>query len=250
MLWANGVGEKDLWRFDPRTGTSRNYPYVFEDMTIAHDSSAWYVDSVTLGNSLGHRNLRTGQLHAYPVNPGQGSLVCCSQGITETADGMIWFVVSPRSSLYGTGPGHTGVMRLDPSTGAMTFFPLNAFAFNGFVVLTPAADRGIWFECGTSFLIRALIHLSPTGAVTRYVPPNQGYLLTFALASNDEPWMIYQEPHPWFTSPYVLARGEPGGSVILMGRITGTVPNGMTFGLHHQLWVATGQSLERVDLPG
>ncbi|MBA2681169.1 MAG: hypothetical protein H0U76_22565 [Ktedonobacteraceae bacterium] len=250
MLWAGGIGKNDLWRIDPRTGTSSNYPYEFEDMTIAHDGSLWYFNSFMLGNNVEHVNLRTKVLQTYPVDPKIGSLMCCAHGITETADGTIWFAVAPTPSLDGTGPGKTGIIRLDPRTGAMTFFSLEPMGFNGFVGLTPAADRGVWLEGSISPFIRILIHLSRTGVMTRYEAPNQGDVLLFTLAPNGDPWMIYKESHAWLTSPYVLARGEPGGTVIPMGRIAGAEPRAMTFGPNHHLWIATGERIEYVDLPG
>jgi streptogramin lyase len=255
-IWANSFSGHGLWQIDPYTGSRKAYNVFLADAIVARDGTVWSKNDSR--NRIDHLNLRTGALQQYPLPSTAGHVTCCFDGITEAKNGEIWFTTSLNE--YGVNPQGVRAARLDPRTGNTTFFPLPASFVETNQMLTPAADGGVWLLGGTftsphrvpdlpsSSRIVYPLHISPTGVVTVYRAPNEGYAFNLALAPNGDAWMTYFDPNPTVYPSTVLARLTAGGTITPVGRLPGEEPHYMTFGPDHHLWMTTDHTIERVDV--
>ena len=244
-LWANAFSPNGLWRLDPHTGALKAYNYFLDDLVVAHDGSVWFKEDLT--NSVGHLDLRTGAIRRYPIAPEIGHLGCCTGGITEAANGEIWFATGGNE----VEEAHQviRIVRLDPRVGTITSFPIPATFLSTYQIMAPAIDGSIWLLCGASTStsnVHYPVHVSPTGVVTIYRAPNGGDVRNLTLAPNGALWITYLDPT--VSPPVVLARLTAGGTITPVGRLPGEEPHNITFGPDHHLWITTEHTIERVDV--
>jgi virginiamycin B lyase len=180
----------------PTAGTQ---PY---DITASSDGRLWFTENSS--NQIGTIDPTTHAIAEF-VDPAASTY---TYGITSGPDGNIWF-----------GDGHLG--RANPSTGAITSFPVTAGRG-----ITTGPDGNLWLSYGSNILV-ATLSPSETDLVVTQQPPasvTAGSPFGLTVTAEDGSGNVLSS----FDGTVTIALANNPGGATLGGTLTANAINGVT----------------------
>jgi streptogramin lyase len=175
-VWITDFNNDVVWRYDLVTGQFTSFP-VSDPADVAVDGAgnAWFTQPGDVNapgtSTIGRIDAVTGAVTTTPTI--DGSTTVAPRDITVAADGQVWFTARFTPQAVG---------RLNPSTNAVTLFPVTNTGPSG---IAAGADGTVWFTQETT---GNAARITNTGTITEGKAVKGSGPFGITVAPNGDPW--------------------------------------------------------------